>query len=139
METLRKSSMVPMGLMHTATEDTEYQGYSFPNRTVVLWNIYHVHHDPAYWGDPENFRPERFLNPDGTVRKEERLIPFFTGKRSCPAESLAQNEFFLFFTGILQQFEFTLEANATRPYLGQRQGFILKPPEHKLVVVERAC
>ncbi|CAG7827730.1 unnamed protein product, partial [Allacma fusca] len=71
------------------------------------------------------------------VRKDERLIPFFTGKRSCPAESLANTEFFLFFTGILQKFAFGLSPGSPKPYLGQRAGFILKPPDHKLVVIDR--
>lgn len=43
-------------------------------------NLYSVHMDPEYWGDPENFRPERFINADGTFRKDERMIPFGKGK-----------------------------------------------------------
>lgn len=42
-------------------------------------NLYSVHMDPEYWGDPENFRPERFINADGTFRKDERMIPFGKG------------------------------------------------------------
>jgi cytochrome P450 len=42
--------------------------------------MYSVHMDKGYWGDPENFRPERFLTSDGAVKKEPRLIPFGYGK-----------------------------------------------------------
>jgi len=32
-----------------------------------------------YWGDPECFRPERFLDANGSLIKHERLIPFGIG------------------------------------------------------------
>ena len=47
-------------------------------------NVYSVHMDKDYWGDPETFRPERFLTPEGTLRKDERLIPFGKGKSVLP-------------------------------------------------------
>ncbi|ODN05582.1 Methyl farnesoate epoxidase [Orchesella cincta] len=136
-EVLRKSSFVPLGLMHTALENTEFKGYFLPKRTVLLFNLYEIHHNKDYWKDPENFRPERFITEEGTFRKDDHVMPFFTGKRSCPGEQLAMNEYFLFFTGILQKYRFALNPVAPKPYLGPRSGFILCPPKHELLVTER--
>ncbi|XP_035711491.1 cytochrome P450 2C15 [Folsomia candida] len=136
-EVLRKSSMVPLGLMHTALEDTHFKGYFIPKRTVFIFNLYQIHHEKKYWGDPDNFRPERFLCEDGTFRRDDHVIPFLVGKRSCPGESLAMNEFFLFLTGILQNFNFELQPGQSPPYLGPRSGFVLSPPKHELLVSER--
>jgi methyl farnesoate epoxidase/farnesoate epoxidase len=36
--------------------------------------------DKKYWGDPEAFRPERFLDSNGKFVKPERVIPFGFGK-----------------------------------------------------------
>jgi cytochrome P450 len=36
--------------------------------------------DKQYWVDPEVFRPERFLDSQGNVKREEALIPFGIGK-----------------------------------------------------------
>lgn len=44
-----------------------------------MLNIAHVHHDPKLWGDPENFRPERFLTENRTLIKPDYLIPFGLG------------------------------------------------------------
>jgi cytochrome P450 family 2 subfamily J len=41
------------------------------------------------------------------VQKDEKLIPFSTGKRQCPGETLAKAELFLFFAGLLQKFRFS--------------------------------
>ena len=42
-------------------------------------NLWSVHMDPKIWGDPENFRPERFITQDGTFKKDEHLMLFGYG------------------------------------------------------------
>lgn len=63
-------------------QDTDINGYFFPKNATVISNIFSAHNDPKVWGDPENFRPERFLSEDGTTfLKNENLIPFSAGRR----------------------------------------------------------
>lgn len=45
----------------------------------MLANIWAVHNDPKLWGDPQNFRPERFLNDKGQLEKPDYWIPFSAG------------------------------------------------------------
>ncbi len=59
--------------------------------TLTYYNIYWFHMDPTYWGDPESFRPERFIDPSSnTLLRHERFMPFGHGKRICMGESLAR-------------------------------------------------
>ena len=60
-EALRKASIVPLGLMHMTGQDYELDGYAMPKGTVVMANLFASHHSPEVWGDPEVFRPERFI------------------------------------------------------------------------------
>ncbi|XP_076330635.1 putative inactive cytochrome P450 2G1 [Tachypleus tridentatus] len=93
----------------TTTEDTTDQGYDIPKGTVVMNNILAVHNDPKYWKNPSEFFPEYFLTQEGTkFEKPEYFIPFSIGKRSCPGETLAVVELFLYVTSTLQRFIVTL-------------------------------
>lgn len=46
-------------------------------------NVYAAHFSKEIWGDPDNFRPERFLTADGLVdsKMESFVIPFGGGKK----------------------------------------------------------
>ncbi|KAI0291060.1 cytochrome P450 [Multifurca ochricompacta] len=62
-------------------EDDIYEGYFIPKGAVG--NL----HDPEMYPDPEAFKPERFLNPDGSLRDDPTLLAAFGfGKRVCPAK-----------------------------------------------------
>nr|XP_034346496.1 cytochrome P450 1A1 isoform X2 [Arvicanthis niloticus] len=62
------------------------------------------------WGDPNEFRPERFLTPSGTLDKHlsEKVILFGLGKRKCIGETIGRLEVFLFLAILLQQVEFNV-------------------------------
>ena len=53
--------------------------YTIPKGTVLIGNLYQVHHDPKYWERPDDFYPPHFLNEDGSVKYNEAYIPFSIG------------------------------------------------------------
>lgn len=44
-------------------------------------SLYSLHHDQLKWGDPEVFRPERFMDTDGKLNITEDMYFFGSGKR----------------------------------------------------------
>lgn len=42
--------------------------------------MYGAHNDKKVWGDPENFRPERYIGADGKIVKKDNAMPFGAGK-----------------------------------------------------------
>jgi len=98
--------------MHRSMRDMEFKGYTIPNDTLIIPNLYFIHHDPKVWSDPGEFKPERFLSTDGkSFQKHEALIPFSVGRRQCLGESLARDSLFLFLTNTFQNFEVEFEKN----------------------------
>ncbi|XP_035706095.1 farnesoate epoxidase isoform X2 [Folsomia candida] len=136
METLRFSSMVPLGIFHRALEDTELGNQVIPKDTFVVANFATVHRSPEIWSDPDNFRPERFLSEDGLgVIKNDSLMPFSYGKRLCLGESLAKDELFLFTTSLLQQFSVGPDPTCATPLTSEQicANIISHPKPHNLV------
>jgi cytochrome P450 len=67
-------------------------------------------HDPEMYPEPEEFKPERFLNKDGTVRDDPALsLAFGVGKRICPGRHFVDTEIFIVASSILSVFNVTKE------------------------------
>ena len=79
----------PAGVQHICPRDLEVHGHTIPANTLMQPLLTEVLKGD-YWGDGTTFRPERFLDDEGRVRKDEHLIPFSIGKRQCLGETLAK-------------------------------------------------
>ena len=65
-------------------------------------------HDPELYPDPEEFKPERFLNQDGSVRDDPTLsLVFGVGKRICPGRHFVDATVFILTASILSVFNVT--------------------------------
>lgn len=76
-EIMRFETLVPMSVPHRAMRDTTLAGFQIPKDTIVLAGIYALHNDEDIWKDPENFRPERFLDDDGKLNLKKRFFSAF--------------------------------------------------------------
>lgn len=106
LETLRYYPIVPFGLPHNTSTDTEAGGRKIPKDTGILYNIYSMNHDRNLWKDPEAFKPERFLDPaTGRLRQDELppLMTFGLGPRTCPGEKLAHIDMFYVLVRLMQR------------------------------------
>jgi len=45
----------------------------------VMVNLHSAHMDPDDWQQPQQFRPERFLDESGNVVNRDQIIPFSLG------------------------------------------------------------
>jgi len=82
---------------------------------MIFASLYHIMNDPDHFKNPHAFNPERFLDSDGKFVSDERVAPFGIGKRICLGQTLAEKEFYIFFAGIIQQFELQRDTNSELP------------------------
>ena len=47
-------------LERVCKQDVEMDGVFVPKGSVVMVPLYALHHDPQYWPEPMEFRPERY-------------------------------------------------------------------------------
>ncbi len=80
MEVLRFGMIAPTTVPHTVSRDVEFKGYMLRKGVIIMPVLASVLYDPDVWGDPDNFRPDRFLDEAGKVKKMEEFVPFSLGK-----------------------------------------------------------
>lgn len=108
-ETLRLHPPLPLLLPHESTQDDVVMGYDVPAGTQALINFWAIGRDPKIWEEPEEFRPERFLNSNIDFRGLHfELIPFGAGRRGCPGISFASAVSELTLARLLYSFDFSL-------------------------------
>ena len=62
-------------------------------------------HDPAMYPEPDLFKPERFINQDGSLRDDPTLtMAFGSGRRICPGRHLFDATFFIIVASLLSVF-----------------------------------
>ncbi|KAJ0895930.1 putative cytochrome P450 [Helianthus annuus] len=89
-EGLRLHTPLPLLVPRESTEDIKLNGYDIQSGTQVLINAWAIARDPSVWEEPEEFRPERFLNsPIDYKGFGFELIPFGAGRRGCPGIQFA--------------------------------------------------
>jgi len=62
-------------------------------------------HDPARYPEPDTFKPERFINPNGSLLDDPVLVSVFRyGKRVCPGRHFAEATLFITVASLLSVF-----------------------------------
>lgn len=135
-ETLRISSVAPMGIPHMAKEDARLGDYVIPKGTFILLALYDLHNGD-HWNDPHTFKPERFLNKGENLLQDDWLLPFGAGKRRCIGEGLARSELFLFLTHLLQKFHLRVPDNEPLPSIEPVDGLSLSAKPFRIVFEPR--
>lgn len=108
-ETLRLHPTAPL-IVREATEPCDVAGYHIPAKTRLLVNVWGIARDPARWLEPTQFDPERFLNrPSGSDQQSFDLMPFGSGRRSCPGAALALVAMPMVLGRLIQCFEWRVD------------------------------
>jgi cytochrome P450 len=116
-EVMRRSSPVPM-TGSNATRDITLGGYHIPKETIVVFDLTEIHHDEHEWPQPEEFKPERFLDGEGNFvgwNKFNSFLPFGLGRRECGGIAFAKIMLFTFAATLLHRLRFELPEGAEKP------------------------
>lgn len=106
-EVIRCRPITPINPPRRAVVDTTLAGYDIPRDTWIFQHWGSMFRRPDLWKNPDEFRPERFLEEDKEIgdaafqqptvpRKEAcKYVAFAYGKRSCPGYRLGRVSVFL--------------------------------------------
>ncbi|GFQ85726.1 cytochrome P450 18a1 [Trichonephila clavata] len=139
-ETQRFSSVVRLSSTRKAVQDIPVRGYVIPKGADITANLWALHHDPKYWDNPDEFRPERFLMDDGTklVKQPPSYAPFSVGKRNCPGETIAWMGILSYFTEIVKNFEISVAPGKKLEYK-EVGSLVMRLEPQPLCFIPRNC
>ncbi|XP_041533949.1 cytochrome P450 3A11-like [Microtus oregoni] len=104
-ETLRLYAVADR-LERVCKQDMEMGGVFIPKGSIVIIPIFSLHHDPQYWPEPEEFRPERFSKENKGSINPYVYMPFGYGPRNCIGMRFALMNIKFALTKLLQKFSF---------------------------------
>ncbi|KAG2220767.1 hypothetical protein INT45_012260 [Circinella minor] len=100
-ECMRIRPTTPFGVPHESNEDFVWRGIFIPKGTNLLSNMNEMHHNPDVYPDPNEFKPERFLDRNEPMTastnrsaNERDHFNFGWGRRACPGAHLAETQMF---------------------------------------------
>jgi len=116
MEYLRWMPIAPLSVPHAVTADDTYKGYHIAKGTFVVANVWAMMKNPEDYPDPDDFKPERFLDGSGKINPNVRdpyTMAFGFGRRICPGRHLSRNGLVLFAASTLHVFDITPGCDAS--------------------------
>ncbi|CAL5441214.1 unnamed protein product [Camellia sinensis] len=113
-ESLRMHPPAPLLVPRESIQDAKVMDYDIVAGTQVIVNAWAIARDPLSWEDPEEFRPERFLNSSIDFKGHNfEFIPFGAGRRGCPGTLFAMNVDELALASVVHKFNLSLPDGAS--------------------------
>ncbi|CAO2186579.1 unnamed protein product [Urochloa humidicola] len=127
-ETLRLHPPGPLFLPHLSTADCEVEGYMIPAGMTVMINAWGIGRDPMFWEDPEEFKPERFLEGGHAAAVEFRgqdfnYIPFGSGRRICPGMNFGIASVEIMLANLLYHFDWEVPGGKGKDGIDMTEKF----------------
>ncbi|XP_046356628.2 cytochrome P450 monooxygenase 197-like [Haliotis rufescens] len=88
-----------------AVRDDVINGYHIPAGTIVTLCVEALHRNPAYWEEPDEFQPERFLHQE--KQENTKWRPFGAGNKMCLGNKFAMMEMKVTLGLLLRDLQFT--------------------------------
>ncbi len=107
-ESMRLLPPVPLHPRIVA-KDSELGGHTLPAGSEIFLSIYHMHHEPKVFTNPETFSPRRWETIKPTVYEYN---PFSAGPRMCIGASFALMEIKVVLAMLLSRYHVELPPNA---------------------------
>ncbi|KAL7160308.1 hypothetical protein ABFS83_01G085300 [Erythranthe nasuta] len=138
-ETFRLHPPLPLLIPKMPSKSCTIGGYTVPEGSRVLLNVWTNYKDPQVWENPTEFKPERFLNDDDDNGKWDYIgnnfhyLPFGSGRRVCPGIPLAERMVTYLVATLLHSFDWKV-SEGVKLDMEEKFGIVMKKSTPLLAV-----
>jgi len=135
-EGLRCFGPLPMGQPRRVPPGgSMIDGFFMPQDTIVSCQSYTLHRlDTKVFPDPEEFIPERWLESEGTLERNQLFFAFGTGGRGCIGKHFALLEMKLLLKEVYSTYRTRVAAEMTASMEADDQYFSSRPKGQQCLV-----
>ncbi|WMV56501.1 hypothetical protein MTR67_049886 [Solanum verrucosum] len=136
-EGLRLHPPSPLLTPHESIEDCIVDGFDIPKGSRLFVNVWAIGRDLEAWPEPEKFMPERFIDSNIDLRGHDfQLLPFGSGRRSCPGLQLGLTTIRLVLAQFVHCFDWELPNGMMPNHIDMTEKFGLVTPraQHLMVI-----
>ncbi|ASC73385.1 Putative cytochrome P450 120 [Halomicronema hongdechloris C2206] len=119
-ETLRIYPVALLTFARRLEQPADLLGHSLEPGTTLMGCIYLLHHREDLYPQPQQFRPQRFLERQYSAFE---FMPFGAGARRCVGAALAMYELKIVLGTLLAEFDLSLSSD--QPVVPERRGVTL--------------
>ncbi len=85
--------------------------YFLPKGSIILLNVYGIHHNETYWEKPNEFQPDRYTTENMKEQNPYSYLPFGIGPRLCIGQPFAMMVMQIVVSRLINSFDFTPAGN----------------------------
>ncbi|KAJ7956140.1 Cytochrome P450 [Quillaja saponaria] len=112
-ETLVVHPPIPL-IPRESTQDVKLMSYEIAAGTQLIINAWAIGRDATSWDQPDEFKPERFLNSSIDFKGNHfKLIPFLAGRRGRPGTLFSMAIVELVLANLVHAFNWALPVGTT--------------------------
>jgi len=131
-ETMRLYPAAPVIGGRQLQTETIIGDWKVPEKIIIQLDLISNLQDPQIWGDPSNYRPERWSSDVLTKEQRSAWIPFSYGPRICIGMNFSLVEQKIFIATLLREFS---KIELEKGYALQvKSGFINSPDSKKMKI-----
>ncbi|CAG5019609.1 unnamed protein product [Parnassius apollo] len=131
-ESLRLYPISPV-ITRLIDKDLKLKNYTLYSGKICLLFIYGAHRHPAWGDDANDFKPDRWLNPETLPKNPNLFMPFSLGKRNCIGKAYAMMWLKTIISHFLRKFQVTGDYKT----MLLKFDFLLKPYSGIHIAIER--
>ncbi|CAK1594475.1 unnamed protein product [Parnassius mnemosyne] len=131
-ESLRLYPIVPV-IARLLDKDLKIKNYTLYSGKICFLSIYGAHRHPVWGEDANNFKPERWLNPETLPKNSNSFLPFSLGRRNCIGKTYAV----MWLKTLISHFIRKYQVTGDHKNLLLKYDFLLNPYSGYYIAIEK--